>query len=287
MPLGGEVGHYENFPVASWLCPAALRPAVAAIYHFARTADDIADEGMADPASRLADLAALGADLDRALAGEHPGRWPQLWAPLTAAVQRHTLDPALLHDLLSAFAQDVRHTASGHTYADMAELLDYCRRSANPIGRLLLQLYRVTGDEALRQSDAVCSALQLINFWQDIGRDLPNGRSYLPQDLLNRHGLTLADFQHQPLDTAREARLDAPRRDLVRSLCTQARDLMLQGAPLVHRLPGRGGWELRAVVQGGLRVLDHIAAIDHRSWARRVTVGRRDIPVIAWRCLWM
>lgn len=169
----------------------------------------------------------------------------------------------------------------------MAELLDYCRRSANPIGRLLLQLYRVSGDEALRQSDAVCSALQLINFWQDISRDLPNGRSYLPQDLLDRHGLSVDDFHHRPGDLAREARLDAPRRAMVQALCDHARGLMLQGAPLVHRLPGRGGWELRAMVQGGLRVLDHIAAIDHRSWATRVTVGRRDLPLVAWRCLWM
>ncbi|WP_302176098.1 squalene synthase HpnC [uncultured Hydrogenophaga sp.] len=287
MPLGGEVGHYENFPVASWLCPAALRPAVAAIYHFARTADDIADEGAADAAARLADLADMGTALDQALAGEHPRRWPHLWAPLAAAVQRHALDPALLHDLLDAFRQDVRHTASGHRYADLPELLDYCRRSANPVGRLLLQLYRVTGDEAMRQSDAVCSALQLINFWQDIGRDLSNGRSYLPLDLLNRHGLSVDDFQHRPDDVARESRLDGPRRAAVQLLCRQARQLMLEGAPLVHRLPGRGGWELRAVVQGGLRVLDHIEAIGHRSWAIRVTVGRRDIPLVAWRCLRM
>ncbi|WP_086120464.1 squalene synthase HpnC [Hydrogenophaga sp. IBVHS2] len=287
MPLGGNVGHYENFPVASWLCPASLRPAVAAIYQFARTADDIADEGSADAPERLADLAALGEQLDLALQGRDAARWPQLWPPLVAAVQRHSLDPTLLHDLLSAFAQDVRHTASGHTYADLPELLDYCRRSANPIGRLLLQLYSVTGDEALRQSDAVCSALQLINFWQDIGRDLPNGRSYLPQDQLSRHGLTVDDFHHRPDDRAREARLDGPRRAVVQALCAQARELMLQGAPLVHRLPGRGGWELRAVVQGGLRVLDHIAAIDHRTWATRVTVRRLDIPVVLWRCLRM
>ena len=287
MPLGGNVGHYENFPVASWLCPAPLRPAVAAIYHFARTADDVADEGTADAPARLADLAALGEHLDLALQGGETVRWPALWPPLVAAVQRHRLDPALLHDLLSAFAQDVRHTASGHTYADMAELLDYCRRSANPIGRLLLQLYGVGGDPALRQSDAVCSALQLINFWQDLSRDLPKRRSYLPQDLLDRHGLSVDDFHHRPDDPAREARLDAPRRALVEALCEHARSLMLEGAPLVHRLPGRGGWELRAVVQGGLRVLDHIAAIDHRSWATRVTVGRRDIPVVLWRCLRM
>lgn len=287
MPLGGNVGHYENFPVASWLCPAHLRPAVAAIYHFARTADDIADEGTADAPARLADLAALGEHLDRALQGSETPSWPGLWPPLVAAVQHHRLDPTLLHDLLSAFAQDVRHTAGGHTYADLPELLDYCRRSANPIGRLLLQLYRVSGDQALRQSDAVCSALQLINFWQDISRDLPNGRSYLPQDLLDRHGLSVDDFHHRRDDPTREARLDAPRRAMIQALCAHARELMLQGAPLVHRLPGRGGWELRAMVQGGLRVLDHIAAIDHRSWATRVTVGRRDLPLVAWRCLWM
>lgn len=287
MPLGGNVGHYENFPVASWLCPARLRPAITAIYHFARTADDIADEGSADAALRRADLAELGHSLDRALAGEAPARWPHLWAPLVAAIRQHDLDPALLHDLLSAFDQDVRHTASGHAYADLPELLDYCRRSANPVGRLLLQLYRVQDDEALRQSDAICSALQLINFWQDISRDLPQGRSYLPQHLLRPHGLSIDDFRHESRDAAREARLDAPRRAVVRTLCDHARDLMLQGAPLVHRLPGRGGWELRAVVQGGLRVLDHIAAIDHRSWATRVTVGRRDIPVVLWRCLRM
>ena len=145
----------------------------------------------------------------------------------------------------------------------------------------------MTGDDALRQSDAVCSALQLINFWQDIGRDLPQGRCYLPQDLLSQHGLTVDDFHHRPEHSEREARLDAPRRAMVQALCTHARELMLEGAPLVHRLPGRGGWELRAVVQGGLRVLDHITAIDHRSWATRVTVGRRDLPLVVWRCLRM
>ena len=220
------------------------------------------------------------------MAGQAPSpRWPRVFAPL--AREMHRLQPALLHDLLSAFAQDVRHTDSGHRYADTAELLDYCRRSANPIGRLLLQLYRVDEAHSLRQSDAVCSALQLINFWQDIGADLPRGRCYLPQQLLQQHGLTVDDFRHTPDDPARNARLDAPRSAVVQTLCAQARSLMHEGAPLVHRLPGRGGWELRAVVQGGLRVLDRIAAIGHRSWASRVTLGRLDIPVVAWRCIRM
>src|SRR5258706_3302942 len=153
-----SIDHYENFPVASWLCPPALRPAVAAIYWFARTADDLADEGEAEPAQRLADLAAYRADLAAAAAG-HPAsaRWPTVFGPLTVALQRHALPPTLLGDLLDAFAQDVVK----NSYADRAELLDYCRRSANPVGRLLLHLYGVSDADSLRRSDAVCTALQL------------------------------------------------------------------------------------------------------------------------------
>lgn len=287
-PLGSGVGHYENFPVASWLCPPALRPAVAAIYHFARTADDLADEGDASAQQRLADLARYRAELQHCLQPTAPSRpdmpearWPDLFRALGKASQRHGLPAACLHDLLSAFEQDVRHTASGHRYADTAELLDYCRLSANPVGRLLLHLYGVHDDASLRQSDQICSALQLINFWQDIGTDLPRGRCYLPADALQRHGVSVADFE-----TGNPAR-DAAMQAVVAELCAQARDLMQQGAPLVHRVPGRAGWELRLVVQGGLRILDLIAAQQHRSWRTRVTLRRTDLPRLAWRALWM
>jgi squalene synthase HpnC len=159
-----SIDHYENFPVASVLCPPALRPAVTAIYWFARTADDIADEGDADTASRLAELSEYRADLLAMLASGAPSlRWPKVFAALNQTLQTHALPPALLLDLLSAFEQDVHK----HSYADRAELLDYCRRSANPVGRLLLHLYGVSGGAALRQSDAICTALQLVNFWQD------------------------------------------------------------------------------------------------------------------------
>ena len=277
MPLGGEVGHYENFPVASVLCPPRLRPAVAALYHFARTADDIADEGNADAPQRLADLAAYRAALDAALAGQPTARWAGLFGPLALAVRQHALPPALLHNLISAFEQDVRHTASGHRYADHAELLAYCRLSANPVGRLLLHLYGVHDAQALRQSDQICSALQLINFWQDISVDLPRQRHYLPADALTTHGLTVEDFSRD------DPALDVPRAALVRELCGQARELMLAGAPLVRQVPGRAGWELRLVVHGGLRVLERIASMGHRSWQQRVKLGPADAPRLLWR----
>lgn len=281
VPLTHAVGHYENFPVASWLCPPALRPAVVAMYHFARTADDLADEGICPASERLAQLASYRQALDACLRGAVDDRlWPQVFMPLARAVERHTLPPALLHDLISAFEQDVRHTASGHVYADTAELLAYCRLSANPVGRLLLHLYRVDDADALTQSDAICSALQLINFWQDISVDHPRGRHYLPADALARHGLTLADF-----GAAGSTVAASPCQALVAQLCGQARELMLGGAPLARRIPGRAGWELRLVVQGGLRILDKIAATGHRSWQQRSTVGKADIPLLLWRAL--
>ena len=230
-PSPTRVDHYENFPVASWLCPAAIRPAVVAIYHFARTADDLADEGDADATARLHALSAYRAALTECLASSgkppHFGRWPEVFGPLAVQVAAHRLPAALLYDLLSAFEQDVRHTAAGHVYADTAELLAYCRLSANPVGRLLLHLYGIEDPVSLAQSDAVCSALQLINFWQDISVDHARGRHYLPADALARHGLGLADFAG-PGTAALQARGPA----LVQALCEQARDLMLEGCLL-------------------------------------------------------
>lgn len=280
--MTSEVGHYENFPVASWLCPAAIRPAVVAIYHFARTADDLADEGRASASERLDQLLAYRAALAQCLSGQSPdaARWPQVFGPLARAIEHHRLPGALLHDLLSAFEQDVRHTASGHVYADTAELLAYCRLSANPVGRLLLHLYGIHDDASLRQSDAVCSALQLINFWQDISVDHARGRHYLPADALQRQGLRLEDFS-----AGAASEVQARCQKVVCRLCEEARTLMLDGAPLARRIPGRAGWELRLVVQGGMRILDKMAAIDHRSWLQRPSVGKADLPLMLWRAL--
>lgn len=283
-PLTAGVGHYENFPVASWLCPPALRPAVVALYRFARTADDLADEGDLASSDRLDQLARYRRALSRSLVGEPAvaADWPEVFVPLAAAVQRHGLPGNLLHDLISAFEQDVRHTTAGHVYADQTELLAYCRLSANPVGRLLLHLYGIGDERSLAQSDAVCSALQLINFWQDISEDLPRQRFYVPADALTRHGLRLTD-----LSGSASADTQARAQALVAALCEQARQLMQQGAPLALRIPGRAGWELRLVVQGGLCILDKIAAIEHRSWQRRPTLGKADLPRLLWRALTM
>jgi hydroxysqualene synthase len=272
-PCAVTVEHYENFPVASVLCPPALRPAVTAIYHFARTADDIADEGDASGAERRARLDAYEQALAEAAAGRAgASAWPEVFVPLAREIEAHHLPLAALRDLLSAFRQDTHNPL----YPDRAALLDYCSRSANPIGRLLLHLCAIDDAQALAQSDAVCSALQLINFWQDLSIDLPRGRCYVPVSDARRHGLA-AMPQHD----------DSTTRALVRDLVAWSRQLMQQGAPLVHRLPGRFGWELRFVVQGGLRVLDKIEAHGFNALSQRPTVGPADAPVLAWRALTM
>jgi len=251
------INHYENFPVASWLCPPRLRPAVLAIYHFARTADDIADEGEADADTRLLHLQAFKQDLLAcAASGNHVSQhWPRVFQALSVQIQAHDLPLQALSDLLDAFTQDVSYTRDQRRYASRTELLDYCRRSANPVGRLLLHLYGVNDALSLSQSDAICSALQLINFWQDLSEDIPRGRHYLPS------GTSLAEE------------------------IAYARSLMQQGSPLVHKVAGRGGWELRLVVQGGLRILDKLERVDpHRT---RPVLSGPDFALMAWRACCM
>jgi hydroxysqualene synthase len=271
--LAVSVEHYENFPVASLLCPPALRPAVTAIYHFARTADDIADEGSAPALERLAALERYEAALHEAAQGRSGDDWPQVFLPLSRQIARHRLPVALLSQLLAAFKQDTHNPI----YPDRAALLDYCSRSADPIGRLLLHLAGVNDASALAQSDAICSSLQLINFWQDMSRDHPRGRFYVPVTDATRQGLDVPTLREDS---------DASRA-LVRELCDWARELMQRGAPLVHRMPGRFGWELRLVVQGGLRILDKIEARGFNALSHRPTVGAIDAPVLLWRALWM
>lgn len=271
--------HYENFPVASWLCPPRLRPAVAAIYGFARTADDLADEGQATAGQRLANLAEYRADLAIAAQGATgSARWPQVFGPLAGAIAQWQLPPRLLEDLLDAFEQDVVKTRDGAGYRDRNELLDYCRCSANPVGRLMLHLYDVGDAASLAQSDSICTALQLINFWQDISQDLARGRRYLPEVDCRAHGVDPAAPAAAPPDR---------RQSLVRAECDWARSLMQAGAPLVHRVPGRAGWELRGVVQGGLRILDRIEALGFDTFAHRPKLRPRDMPVIAARMVRM
>ena len=270
------VSHYENFPVASVLCPPHLRPAISAIYWFARTADDLADEGDFAPQARLADLAAYRADLLAVVAGQASSvRWAGVFEHLSPIIKQFDLPVPLLADLLSAFEQDVVK----QRYASQAELLDYCRRSANPVGRLLLHLYGVNDAKSLAESDCICSALQLINFWQDAGEDLARGRIYLPADAWARHGVTEAQLLTRQSNPSTI--------NLIADCAHTARDMMLKGSKLVKKLPGRGGWELRLVVQGGLRILDKIEAQGFTTLQRRPKLGAWDVVVMGWRALWM
>jgi squalene synthase HpnC len=265
------VDHYENFPVASILMPRRLVPAVEAIYAFARGADDIADEGEATPGERLASLAGYEAALDAIARGETPAG--PMFARLAAAVRQFALPLQPLRDLLSAFRQDVVTTR----YPRYTDLLDYCRRSANPVGTLMLHLYGAANEENIRDSDAICSALQLINFWQDVAIDWQKARIYLPLEDLERFGVSETDIAH--------ARSDQRWQQLMQFELTRARTLMLSGAPLARRLPGRIGLELRMVVQGGLRILERIEAVQGDVFGRRPKLGKTDWLIVGWRGL--
>jgi squalene synthase HpnC len=261
--------HYENFPVASILLPARLRPAVQVIYAFARSADDIADEGDALPAQRLAGLQRYETALSE-IAHQTPQQDP-LFAALAAVMQQYRLPPAPLHALLSAFRQDVV-TTRYHTFAD---LLDYCARSADPVGALMLHLYGQADARNLRESNAICSALQLINFWQDVGVDWQKARIYLPLEDLQRFGVD---------ETAiAEAAVTPAWCSLMAFEVARTRAMLLSGAPLALRLPGRIGWELRLVVQGGLRILERIEHADYDVFRQRPKLAARDWLVVLWR----
>lgn len=269
------VDHYENFPVASILLPARLREPVEAIYAFARSADDIADEGEAEAAERIAALNAYRAELDAIEAG-CPGGDPAL-APiflrLADSVRRFALPLQPMRDLLDAFSQDVVKTR----YDSFDELMDYCRRSANPVGRLLLHLYGHTDEESLRRSDAICSSLQLINFWQDVGVDWSKGRIYLPAEDLARFGVSESDIAARCCDHRWQALLSFE--------VGRAREMMHFGAPLATMLPGRIGLELRLVVCGGLRILERIEAVNHDVFRQRPSLGRGEWLRLLWRAL--
>lgn len=271
------VDHYENFPVASLLLPARLRGAVKAIYRFARSADDLADEGDAAPEARLQALAAYRAELHRIglepSAGRpdpQPGLAP-VFAPLAETIARHQLPIAPFYDLLSAFEQDV----AVQRYEDYDALLDYCSRSANPVGRLMLHLYGAAMPENMRQADAICTGLQLTNFWQDVRQDWNKGRVYLPQQELRRHGLSEEDIARQVPTPAWSAMMQAQ--------TDRARALLQAGAPLGRRLGGRIGLELRMVVQGGLRILERIDAVSGDVFLNRPELGAKDWAVMLWR----
>ncbi len=228
---------------------------MSTIYRYARHADDLADEGPMDADERLRRLDELGRRTAAAFAGEIQG--DPLLDRLAAVVAQWQLPQQPFFDLLDAFTQDVTQTR----YPDYATLLEYCRRSANPVGRLLLALYRVDDDRAREQSDAVCTALQLINFCQDVAIDWHKGRVYLPQDECRRHGI-------DPQDLPR-ASGSSSWAELMRFQRDRAAALLRRGEPLAERLGGRIGWELRLIAQGGLRILEKLDAVGNDVFRHR------------------
>ncbi len=247
--------HYENFPVASRLLPRELRQAVAVIYAFARSADDLADEGAADSQERLARLAAYCAQLEKISRDEIVD--DPVFIALADTLRQHRLPVQLFFDLLSAFRQDVTHTR----YANFAELRNYCRRSADPVGRLLLHLNGNAEEENLRLSDQICTSLQLINFLQDLEQDYrENDRIYLPREEMARFGIDESWFAAR--------RSDAAMAKLLSLQIGRARQMMLTGAPLGERLTGRFGFEIRLIVQGGLRILERLEQQQEELFSR-------------------
>ena len=276
--------HYENFPVASHLLPRRMRPHVAAVYAFARLADDIADEGDAPLDLRNARLDEWLTRLDAAVHGRSPSAStvlepamaamaPAVFTAVGASMRECALPPALFQDLVSAFRQDTTVTR----YATWPDLLDYCRRSANPVGRLVLRIggWREAGlDDA---SDAVCTALQLTNFWQDMAVDWTRGRLYVPAQEYERTGAVTGSLDHRQITPAW--------RDALAACAVRTRDLFAKGRAVCDGVSGRLRWELRITWLGGTRILDRLEQGGYDVFADRPALGPLDVPPLLWRAV--
>ena len=269
--------HYENFPVASLLLPRRMRPHVAALYAFARAADDFADEGdrTVEERHRLIDgwrarlleaVAGTTSTIQRSPERGEPAHSREIFMALGVTVRRLQLPSVLLEDLLSAFRQDV--TVS--RYATWPALFDYCRRSANPIGRLVLRIGGYADNDLDKCSDAICTALQLTNFWQDVKSDWARGRIYLPREEMQAHGADETALVGENLTPGW--------REAIASAVSRTRALFDDGRPLCDRLRGRLRYEIRMTWLGGTRILDRIEAANYDVLNHRPTIGATDIP---------
>jgi hydroxysqualene synthase len=262
--------HYENFPVASRLLPAPMRPHIAAIYAFARTADDFADEPGIAPAERLR----LLDDWHQRLLAP-PGSDP-VFVALANTIREHRLPVSLFEDLLSAFRQDVTTTR----YETWGDVLDYCRRSANPVGRLVLRVAGYDDPRLDGWSDSVCTALQLTNFWQDLERDWATGRMYVPaEDRRNASALE---------DDLAARRMTSEWRQVMSLMAQRTRELFAGGRAVCDGVRGRLRWELRLTWLGGSRILDKLERAQFDVFHHRPTIGKRDLPgllrdAVLWR----
>jgi squalene synthase HpnC len=279
--------HYENFPVASWILPASMRPHIAAIYAFARRADDFADEPGRDNAERLRLLDGWAARLDHPLTplagrslcppvgGLTPGGGRRtgddlIFCALEETIRTHNLPRQLFHDLLSAFRQDVVTTR----YATWADLLDYCRRSANPVGRLVLRVAGYDDPQLDVRSDAVCTALQLTNFWQDLAVDWKRGRLYVPLEDRDRAWAADRDLDAARITREWQSALDA--------VAQRTRELFDAGRDVCDGVGGRLRWELRLTWLGGRRILEKTRAAGFDVFNHRPTLTAGDAPILLW-----
>ncbi|MDO5640339.1 MAG: squalene synthase HpnC [Neisseria sp.] len=267
-----SVGHYENFPVGSLVLPRRLRKPIHAIYAFARTADDIADEGDAADEVRLQGLDDLQRELDTISRGEMPE------TALMQRLQREAVRPFQMplqpfYDLLAAFKQDVVKKR----YENFGELVDYCRNSANPVGRMLLHLYGETDSRSIAQSDGICTALQLINFWQDVAVDWQKGRVYIPQEDLQKFGVSEAQIA--------EGKADMAFRRLLAYECEKAHKMLKAGSPLGKTLKGRIGFELRMIILGGQRIIQKLEENQYDVFGKRPKLEAKDWWKIVKRAL--
>jgi phytoene synthase len=270
--LAGQ--HYENFPVASRLLPAFARPHVAAVYAFARIADDFADEGTRTPAARLAlldDWRRRLHEAARRVDQPDTSDASMVFAALGHTMRQFDLDVSLFDDLLSAFRQDVEVGR----YEDWPGVLDYCRRSANPVGRLVLRIFGYRDDRLDAQSDAICTALQLTNFWQDFEQDWRRGRLYVPQSVARACGADERDLHRR--------RASPEWRAALAQAATRTRELFAAGRPLAGEVRGRLRWELRATWLGGMRILDRLESTGFDVFKSRPVLGWTDALVIGYR----
>lgn len=263
--------HYENFPVASIMLPRRLREPIGLIYSFARQADDFADEGDLAPAQRLALLDGFKAELDRIAAGQAPQT--EFFQALQAMIQAQGLPLQPFYDLLDAFSQDVVKAR----YADFGEVIDYCRRSANPIGRLLLHLYGQATPHNIGMSDAICSALQIINFLQDVAIDYRKDRIYFPQDEMARYRIEQRHIAEGDAGGGWGLFMEF---NILR-----ARRLLQSGAPLGLVLPGRIGVEMRSIIAGGERILHKLHKARGDMFQQRPVLNKRDWVYMLYRAL--
>jgi squalene synthase HpnC len=253
--------HYENFPVISVFVKKNLRKHVAVFYQFARQADDIADEGEKKNVERIAELDEYEGYLSDALNNIY---YNEFWVAVKNTIDLFNLSNSSFHKLLNAFRQDI----SKSRYKDFTELLNYCTNSANPVGRVILELNNVHDKELLTYSDNICTALQLTNFWQDISIDFEKNRIYLPLNDLEKFNVTEKDIEHK--------NCSENFKELMKFEVERTRKMLIEGRKLLEHLPGRLKYQIYWTVLGGEKILDKIERNDYNSLNLRPRLSKTD-----------